>query len=255
MLNQIARKFFKHTFTDGAASLLFPLTCRVCATSLESGAEIIACPQCWQATISHRNNFDACEKCDSLLSKLQREPQLRSCGKCEQYSFTCARACGSYTKAIRESVMQLKSSPYLSSQLQKLLLSTFERLPNAPEISCVLPVPLHPNRQRARTYNQAEVIAQHLAQKTKLPINHFSLIRAIDTERHRAGMDEKARATSLKKAFQVRASRLITGQNILLIDDVMTTGATAHEIAGTLLQAGAQTVSVLTLARAVTIHH
>ena len=150
--------------------------------------------------------------------------------------------------------MQLKSSPYLSSQLQQLLRDTFERLPNARDISCLLPVPLHPNRQRARTYNQAEIIAQYLGQRTALPIIHASLIRAVDTERHRAGMDEKARATSLKKAFQVRAARLICGKNILLVDDVMTTGATAHEITSTLLLAGAQTVSVLTLARAVTIH-
>ncbi len=254
MLHPIARKFFDNALSGGAASLLFPLTCRVCETPLESLSEIIACPQCWQDTIANRNNFDACEKCDSLLPKLQRGPQLRSCGKCDEYSFGFARACGSYAKAIRESVMQLKSAPYLSLELQQLLLTTFERLPNAQEISCLLPVPLHPNRQRSRTYNQAEIIAQQLGQRTKLPINDFSLIRAIDTEPHRAGMDEKARANSLNKAFQVRANRLITRQNILVVDDVMTTGATAHEISGTLLQAGAQTVSILTLARAVTIH-
>ena len=66
---------------------------------------------------------------------------------------------------------------------------------------------------------------------------------------HRAGMDASERARSLERAFRVRAPRLIAGRAILVVDDVMTTAATAHEIAVTLLDAGARAVSLMTLAR------
>ena len=72
------------------------------------------------------------------------------------------------------------------------------------------------------------------------------------TERHRAGMGVDERAKSLHRAFRVRAPRLIANKTLLVVDDVMTTGSTAHEIAQALLDAGAQAVKVLTLARAVT---
>ncbi|MBL8209022.1 MAG: ComF family protein, partial [Blastocatellia bacterium] len=74
--------------------------------------------------------------------------------------------------------------------------------------------------------------------------------RAKQTERHRAGLGARERARSLAGAVRVRAPRLLENRAVLLVDDVLTTGSTAHELAQTLLKGGARSVAVLTLARA-----
>jgi ComF family protein len=113
----------------------------------------------------------------------------------------------------------------------------------------VVPVPLHPERMRERGFNQAAVLAAALARLTGLPLDESSLVRTLHTERHRAGMDARARRESVDKAFAVRRPRLVEGERILLIDDVFTTGATVSSCASALRAAGAQEVFVLTIAR------
>lgn len=246
---------FPALFRDASVALLFPTFCRVCGASLESLQDGIACQRCWQAAENARLNFDYCQKCDVSLLRLKLQAQERRCGLCDEFAFTAARAGGNYTGAIRESVLRLKLQPQIPTHLRQLLDETFRRLPNAANIEMIVPVPLHPRRQQDRAYNQAEIIAQALARQTGLPVMTSALIRAKDTERHRAGMDAKARLQSLEGAFAVHAPRLIAYRAVLVVDDVMTTGSTAHEIARTLGESGARSVNVLTLARATTALH
>jgi predicted amidophosphoribosyltransferase len=84
---------------------------------------------------------------------------------------------------------------------------------------------------------------------TGLPFDEGSLARTVHTERHRAGMDARARRESVEAAFKVRRPRLVETERILLVDDVYTTGATVSSCALTLRAAGAQEVFVLTVAR------
>lgn len=95
------------------------------------------------------------------------------------------------------------------------------------------------------------MMASAISERIGLPVISTSLIRRKDTERHRAGMDATERMHSMENVFRVRAKKNIEGKNILVVDDVMTTGATAGEIAGTLLAEGATSVSFLTIARAI----
>ncbi len=236
---------------DAAVALLFPTKCRVCGALLASLADGVACQRCWRAEETKRLSFDYCEKCDASLPRLQLQAQARRCGLCDDFAFTAARACGNYAGALRESVLRFKLQPEFPAHLKQLLTATFWQLPNAAEIELLLPVPLHATRQQERTYNQAEVIARALSQVTGLPTVISALTRAKETEPHRAGMDAKARLQSLRGAFAVHAPRLLLDRTVLLVDDVMTTGSTAHEIAQTLRANGVRTVSVLTLARAV----
>jgi ComF family protein len=102
-----------------------------------------------------------------------------------------------------------------------------------------------------RGFNQAQVLAEMLGRHFGISVDSFSLARSKHSPIHRVGMDEKARELSVKDAFSVVRPKLIKGQKILLIDDVLTTGATVSYCAKALKKAGAAEVNVLTLARAV----
>ena len=113
----------------------------------------------------------------------------------------------------------------------------------------VIPVPLHAEREKARGFNQAALLARKLADASRLPLDNVSLIRTSHTERHRAGMDATDRRKTVDKAFQVVHPALVRGESVLLVDDVFTTGATVSSCATVLKDAGATEVFVLTVAR------
>jgi ComF family protein len=102
-----------------------------------------------------------------------------------------------------------------------------------------------------RGFNQAEVIAGHLAKHTGIPIDSLSLSRKAHSQVHRVAMDMKARELSVKNAFEITRPNLVKGRNILLLDDVFTSGSTSSYCAKALKKSGAGKVNVLTLARAV----
>jgi ComF family protein len=114
----------------------------------------------------------------------------------------------------------------------------------------IVPIPLHRERERERGFNQALLLARELARLTGVPLDEHCVVRLVHTERHRAGMDAKARRQSVARAFAVRHPKLVAGQRVLLVDDVFTTGATVSACASALMNAGVEDVVVLTLARA-----
>jgi ComF family protein len=115
----------------------------------------------------------------------------------------------------------------------------------------VVPVPLHPSRERERGFNQAALLARAVAKGAAgLRLDEWSLARVLHSGRHRAGMDARARRESVADSFAVARPRLVAGERVLLVDDVFTTGATASACARVLLAAGASEVYVLTAARA-----
>lgn len=122
-----------------------------------------------------------------------------------------------------------------------------EHLDAFPEIELVIPVPLHPKRLVERGYNQAALLARSTTQGTRLPVEYDALKRIRKTF-HQATLSRQERYANVENAFEA-TPRLVKGKSILLIDDVMTTGATVSACADALLFAEAQEVNVLTLAR------
>lgn len=114
----------------------------------------------------------------------------------------------------------------------------------------VLPVPLHRRRLRKRGFNQAVLLAREVADRFSLPLALLTLRRAVDTA-PQVGLGREARRTNVRGAFVVRHPERVAGQRILLVDDVYTTGGTLSECTLTLLRAKADSVALLTLARAV----
>lgn len=151
-----------------------------------------------------------------------------------------------YDGPAKELVHQMKyRADYAAAQL--LAQYMYKLLINPPfgSIDLVVPVPLHPQRERQRGYNQAQWLAEELCRSFSLELCTDALMRTIPTiSQTRRSRTE--RFTAMNGAFAVRLAPKIRGQRILLIDDVFTTGATANACAQTLRQAGAAEVSVLT---------
>lgn len=171
-------------------------------------------------------------------------------GRCDDDAFTAARACGVYESALRASVLLLKREPNICSKLKELLLEAQRQYP-LNRATLIVPVPLHPEREKARGFNQAGLLGRELSRATSLPCDEVSLVRTHHTNRHRAGMDAKDRRETVDNAFAVSYPALVAGERVLLIDDVFTTGATVSSCAKALLDAGAAEVFVLTMARPV----
>lgn len=235
---------------DSALALVYPQVCAVCSGHVEARADGVACAVCWDATRLFSEEDLLCWKCGRPAPGSVAEEYRRSvrCHRCDDEHFTAARACGVYEGALRASVLALKREPYVPLHLARLLLETQQREPLS-STTRIVPVPLHPERERERGFNQAAAIARVLARLSKLPVDEWSVVRTTHTDRHRAGMDARARRESVHDAFTIKHPRLIEGERILLVDDVFTTGATVSSCALALKGAGALDVFVLTVAR------
>ncbi len=238
------------TLFDAALALVYPQPCAVCSSSVESRAGGVSCAACWRQTRIYDGDETMCWKCGAVAAGvLAKEKRMEGfCRRCDAEAFTAARACGAYEGALRAAVLALKREPYVATQLARLLAQAQQRTP-LDAATLIVPVPLHPERMRERGFNQAAELGRAIARLTGLPLDELSLVRATHTERHRAGMDARARRESVEDAFAVTHARLIAGEKVLLVDDVFTTGATVSACAAALKRAGAQDVFVLTVAR------
>jgi ComF family protein len=113
----------------------------------------------------------------------------------------------------------------------------------------VVPVPLHPRRLRRRGFNQSLLLARRISRRYSLPLD-FTALRRIRATVPQTELSAAERRKNIRGAFAVFRAQTITEKDILLVDDVFTTGATVEECAKVLLKAGANRVDVLTLARA-----
>lgn len=197
--------------TDALLVVFYPQSCRICGGSVEQRRYGVVCQTCWKTE-----------------------------------SFTDPGSIGWYAGALRETVLLLKRQPYLPQHVVELIVEASESFAG---ITRVVPVPLHEERLRSRGFNQAAIIGREMSRVLGVPMDEVSLVRVSSSEKYRTGLDAKGRWETVAKAFAVRYPRLIEGEDILLVDDVFTTGATVRACAGVLSEAGAKSVSIFTLAQ------
>lgn len=208
----------------------------------------MVCEICWRKTALFDGTETVCYKCGRFLSEKSSDFQT-FCHLCDEHFYDTARAAGLYENALQSSILHLKREPFVCKNLQKIFIETFNRS-EFQNIDLIIPVPLSKKRFLERGFNQAAVLSEILGKKLKITTDLQTLVRTIHTPMHRAGMDTKAREMTVENAFEVKRANLIKDKNILLVDDVFTSGATVSFCAKTLKKSGAKNVFVLTIARA-----
>jgi ComF family protein len=156
------------------------------------------------------------------------------------------RSVGPFERWLRSAIIQFKyhGEWARADHLAPLLANACRDLPN---VDAVIPVPLHASRQRSRGFNQSFLLSQHIAPLLSAPVMDI-LVRTRPTQAQ-AHLGAGKRRTNVERAFAVRPGLHLAGRSCLLVDDVITTGATLAACADTLKAAGAPSVAAATLAR------
>lgn len=235
--------------SDALLSLAYPRSCQICENLVSETSNGVVCQLCWDDTNFFDGNETLCEKCGQFLRDKPSKKQT-FCRRCDEHFYDGAWAIGKYDSALSASILNLKREPIISKKLKNLILEGFQSS-QIPDVSLIVPVPLSKRRLLERGFNQATVIGKLLANETGIPIDEKSLVRVKHTPVHRAGMDKRGRELSVAKAFEVTREKLILDQQILLVDDVFTSGATASMCAKVLKKKGASKVFVFTIAHTI----
>jgi ComF family protein len=224
-----------------AATQRLPSLCAVCRGW---GTQRV-CGACVERFAAHRSR---CVRC-----ALKVPDSVRVCGACLSAppQFERALAAVDYDHPWDGLITHFKfhGALDLAPALTRRLLGAFEH-GDMPAPSLLLPVPLSTERLRERGYNQAWELARRLGRALHCEAEAHLLLRVKDTP-HQLAFPPEQRAGNVRAAFAVEPRRLaeLRGRSVTLVDDVMTTGATAGEIARVLLQAGASAVTVWVVAR------
>jgi ComF family protein len=231
-----------------ALDLLYPALCPVCDAVLGAGRRDPLCGACWDAV--ERIAPPVCARCGLPFATFDPAPAVAvTCEACARATppFDRARAAAVFGGPLREAVHALKfrGARGLARPLAALVLDT----PAAAALDgadALVPVPLAPARQRERGFNQATLIAEALGGARGVPVRPRWLRRQRPTL---AQTDLTAAERRRNVAGAFAASPAVAGRDVLVVDDVFTTGATVAECARTLRSAGARRVEVLTVAR------
>lgn len=232
---------------------VFPASCAYCQKFVGDDRVLIFCQSCWN-TITPISD-SACPRCGKPYSSqvvLHHSPEFL-CGECRISPpfFDQALAATYYEGVMKEAILQFKFhyKTKLGKPLAQWLISRIPGNIDIQKYQVILPVPLHKTRQKQRGYNQSAILAKHLAQYYHLTLSLRNLIRIRPTDAQSQIKDRKERQENVRNAFRLRFPGAIRDQNLILVDDVLTTGATVNECAKTLKQAGAASILVLTLSR------
>lgn len=233
--------------------VLFPARCAVCEAPLQGAPNAWFCEACWGKVAPP--GVGGCARCGVPLPALgpAAGPGLAgpaegwTCVECHRAPppFDLARAVGAYDGALAAGVRLLKYRH--QTGLAQALVAAAPSPGVLWAVDVVAPVPLHPGRLRRRGYNQSAWLARAVARRAGLATEDLlARTRATTTQ---VGLNREARARNVKGAFRAERPERVAGRTVLLVDDVITTGATAAACARALKAAGAERVHVWAVAR------
>jgi ComF family protein len=244
---------------DSLSCTLFPSSCALCGSFLPRLSLVPICDVCW--TEFPLQAPPTCLRCGDALSTVPATGISASCRACRLAPPPFARAVsyGVYQGRMREAIHALKYERLhpAAAGLGRMLAAAIAQLSDvAPAEMLVIPVPLHPSKYAQRGFNQSRSLttqALRFLRKShpqwRLTLASSTLLRQRATD-SQAGLTPRQRRLNVRGAFLVSHAARVKGQHVLIVDDILTTGATARAAARVLVEAGAASVWVATLARA-----
>lgn len=235
--------------------LVFPPFCPVCSARLAEDRRDPLCGPCWSRV--ERVTPPWCAICGIALGRFAThrleidEGSLR-CGACRTHppAFTYARTAAHYDGVAQEALKAFKfgGRRALAAPLGDLVADIGRaRLPiSTPDL--LVPVPLHPARERERGFNQALLLARRVGRAWDVAVESALSRRA--ATRPQTDLSAEERRVNVRGAFSVRRPERVAGRHVVVVDDIVTTGSTVDACAAALRAAGASTVGVVAAARA-----
>ncbi|MBI4712293.1 MAG: ComF family protein [Planctomycetes bacterium] len=231
--------------------LVYPRYCLSCYKSLRTTKDFYLCAECI-SRIDYINQANTCPKCGMDMGPYTGGHIV--CEECHRHPprFTRAFAVARYDGIMRNVILEFKYryGKVLTRPLGGLMVDAFNKTANGlkEKIDLVIPVPMHRSKLKKRGFNQSELLARYIAGSLGIGCSVGNLAK-VRPSADQAGLDAAARRENLKDAFAVTKPDEVKDKTILLIDDVLTTGTTASEVARTVKRVGAKEVYVLVLAR------
>ena len=218
-------------FNQLILDVFFPPVCLTCRQNLNKDEKPqLVCDRCFQTIVIHRY--------------FKKQP-----------SFILGAAADYQNEVVRQLIHYFKYEEFIAAAepLGKIMIQYLENsrlLEEAANFDLIIPLPLHPNRQRRRGFNQSEKLAQIINQKLNLPIENQAFIRVKNTLPQMGLENKKQRKENIKDAFAIKAKHgeTLKDKSIILIDDIFTSGATIKQAVKILKQAGVKKIIVLVAA-------
>ena len=239
------------TLINSLLDWVYPPTCMACRALLPLNAPsqltLHLCPRC--ADIFEPIAAPVCPTCG-----VPTELEVKSCAACirRTFRFDTNRAAFIYEETVRDLLLELKfhNKKRIAQGLGKLwaayIKSNRVLTPSLENSPILVPLPMHPKKQRERGFNQAEILATAVSESLNIPAAPV-LVRTMDTP-PQSGLHPSLRAENVKGVFAVQANINTEGKHYILVDDIFTTGASLNECAIALKKSGAAQVSCMTLA-------
>jgi ComF family protein len=234
--------------------IIYPPKCLICQKFLYKDGlnrdfeDPLICPSCFDGFIVITPPY--CSVCGRPFESSIED--VHTCEGCllKTPDYTKIMVPYLYDGSLMTAIHQFKygGKSHMSPALAFLLMPFAERLLEEIDNGLIMPVPLHPKRLRERGFNQSLLLARHIAASLSIELDFLSL-RRIKYTLPQAGLKKAERRKNVRRAFELRDTKVVKGRHIILVDDVTTTGNTLNECARVLRKAGCKEVYCLVLAR------
>jgi competence protein ComFC len=231
-------------------ALFYPEVCQICRAERAGAAESYVCGRCRSAI-----RYIEAPLCECCGLPFEGEITVSfECANChdQQLHFRSARAAVELSGPIQDTVHRYKYShaTWFEPFLADLLIACAKPVLAQSQWDYILPIPLHWLKRRERSFNQAQRLAGHLSRATGIPLAG-RLLKRVEPTSTQTRLTRAQRTENVKRAFAYGGRGKLAGARIVLVDDVLTTGATASACAKLLMHNGAGVVDVWTVARGI----
>jgi competence protein ComFC len=218
----------------GVLDIAYPPVCLCCDTFIKR-SDIPVCDRCWTRAVQF--DFPFCADCREVLEKNSTCPECRG-----EFSLPIY-ALGHFAEPLKEIIHKFKYHGYkkLDDDLAGRLLGLYAEKMKLLALDAIMPIPLHSYREKNRGFNQAAILSDIIGKGLSVRIDHESLVK-IKRTRDQTQLNPQQREENIKGAFKVMGGAL-KDNRIMIVDDVITTGATIREAHRILREAGANVVA------------